>query len=89
MQNFDWVYFFQNTCCCIYVRQHKGHLVVLYWIKATKDGLEIVGFHRGGCKDHYNYGSIFSEILVSISGEKNYDKQSRLSYMMIALCVLY
>ena len=30
-------------------------------LKATKDGLEIVGLHRGGCEDHYNYGSKFSE----------------------------
>jgi len=45
-------------------------------LKATKDGLEIVGLHRGGYEDHYNYGSKFTEILLSISGKKNHDKQS-------------
>ena len=45
-------------------------------LKATKNGLEIVGLHRGGCEDHYNYGSKFSEILLSISEKKEYDKQS-------------
>ena len=45
-------------------------------LKATKGRLEIVGLHRGGCEDHYNYGSKFSEILLSISGKKDHDKQS-------------
>ena len=31
-------------------------------LKATKDGLRIVGLHRGGCED-YNYGSILCEII--------------------------
>ncbi|XP_065891738.1 uncharacterized protein [Dysidea avara] len=45
-------------------------------LKATKGGLEIVGLHRGGHEDHYNYGSKFSEILLSISENKNHEEKS-------------
>ena len=45
-------------------------------LKATKGRLEIVGLHRGGCQ-HYNYGSKFSEILLSISEKKDHKRQSK------------
>ncbi|XP_065891776.1 uncharacterized protein [Dysidea avara] len=52
-------------------------------LKATKDGLEIVGLHRGGHEDHYNYGSKFSEILLSISENKNHEEKSPKDHAVI------
>jgi len=40
-------------------------------LKATKDGLKIVGLHRGGCED-YNYGSKFSEIICPFVHDKQW-----------------
>jgi len=45
-------------------------------LKATNGKFEIVGLHRGGCENHYNFGSKFSAILDSISGVKDHDKCS-------------
>ena len=50
-------------------------------LKATKGGLEIVGLHRGGHEDHYNYGSKFSEILLSISENKNHEEKSMCAFV--------
>ena len=58
-------------------------------LKATKGGLEIVGLHRGGYEGHYNYGSKFTEILLSLSGKKDHDKQSIESLSSRFKCIMY